>query len=134
MKESEFDGVKDIKELFRMVLGSEVKVKDNIDATEEGVFCVFVEKLEQSYCIERTIYECSRIDISSVTDNLWIVIENCLKMLYGEEISKMVYWYIFDRIGKNGKPKPLVDMEGKKHKINTPLDLWRISKRRITKK
>ena len=45
MKESEFESLKDIKELFKMVLGSEVKIKDNIDATEEGVFCIFVEKL-----------------------------------------------------------------------------------------
>ena len=40
--EDEFEGINDIKELFNQILGSEVTIKDNLDATEEGVFLVFI--------------------------------------------------------------------------------------------
>ena len=41
-EEKEFEGMKDIKNLFREVLGSDVEIKDNIDATEENVFVLFI--------------------------------------------------------------------------------------------
>ena len=46
--EDEFEGINDIKELFNQILGSEVTIKDNLDATEEGVFLVFIKKIRRS--------------------------------------------------------------------------------------
>ena len=33
---------KDIKGLFKKLLGSEVNIKDNIKVTEQSVFCLFI--------------------------------------------------------------------------------------------
>ena len=38
----------DLKSLFKLILGTEVNIKDNIDETEEAVFKSFIQKLENS--------------------------------------------------------------------------------------
>ena len=42
----ELSGLNDIKDLFSKILGSDITIKDNIDATDEVVFITMVNKLE----------------------------------------------------------------------------------------
>jgi hypothetical protein len=126
-EEKEFEGMKDIKNLFREVLGSDVEIKDNIDATEENVFVVFIEKLEKTFSNEEEIEKLSGIDITKHTDNLWFVVENSFKFLYGEEATEIIFWYVYRRYEDKCK---LEDENGKKHKIDTPQKLWLYVKNR----
>ena len=126
-EEKEFEGMKDIKNLFREVLGSDVEIKDNIDATEENVFVVFIEKLEKTFSNEEEIEKLSGIDITKHTDNLWFVVENSFKFLYGEEETEIIFWYVYRRYEDKCK---LEDENGKQHKIDTPQKLWLYVKNR----
>ena len=93
MSEEEFAGMKDIKNLFREVLGSDVEIKDNIDATEENVFILFIEKLEKAFTLEEKTEELSGLDLTKITEGLWFVIEHSFKFLYGEESTQVFYLY-----------------------------------------
>ena len=127
----EFEGLGDIKDLFNQILGSEVTIKDNIDATEEGVFLVFIKKLEEAYEIENKLYEVSGIELAKVTDPLWFVLETSFKFLYGEEAADLIWWYIFDRFNPDGSVVPLEDEDGKQYTFNDPKDLWAYIKYRF---
>lgn len=127
----EFEGIDDIKNLFNQILGSEVTIKDNIDATEEGVFLVFIKKLEEAYEIENKLFEVSGIELAKVTDPLWFVLENSFKFLYGEGATDLIWWYIFDRFNPDGSIVPLEDENGKKYIFKDPKDLWTYIKYRF---
>ena len=126
----EINGSDDIKKLFRQVLGSEVNIKDNIDATEEGVFTIFIKKLEEAFEIENIVFKEGGIELSKATNPLWFVIENSFKFLYGEEATTLIFWYVMDRIGDDGKIIPIEDENGKKYTFEDPKDLWRYIKYR----
>jgi len=127
----EFEGIENIKNLFTQILGSEVTIKDNIDATEEGVFLAFIKKIEESYEVENKIFEVSGIDLTKITDPLWFVLETSLKLLYGEEASDLIWWYIFDRFHPDGTIIPLEDEEGKEYIFKSAKDLWSYIKHRF---
>jgi hypothetical protein len=131
--DNEFEGINDIKELFNQILGSEVTIKDNLDATEEGVFLVFIKKLEEAYEMENDLFEVSGIELTKITDPLWFVLENTFKFLYGEEAANLVWWYVFDRFNPDGTIVPLEDESGKQYTLNSPKDLWSYIKYRFPK-
>lgn len=120
----DFNDSEDIKDLFKKILGSEVIIKDNIDATEKGVFLILIKKLEQSNEIENLIFEHGGLELAKVTDPLWFVIENTFKFLYGEEVAELVFWYVFDRFNPDGSIVPLEDEDGKQYTFKDANDLW----------
>ena len=123
-----------IRELFKTILGSDVTIKDNLKGTEETVFCLFISKLDESRVKEDMIFDEAGIDLKKVTDPLWLVIENMMRMLYGEEATEMIMWYLFERFDSNGKLLELFDeVTKKKYKIKTPKDLFTFIKHRFPK-
>tara|TARA_B110000444_G_C18620094_1_gene491746 strand:+ start:362 stop:754 length:393 start_codon:yes stop_codon:yes gene_type:complete len=116
----EYDGAKDMKDLFESILGSRVNIKDDIANTEEKVFTLFIQKLETQYKIENSILKTSGLEISKLTDNIWFVLESLLKMQYGEEVTSLILWYVLFRNGEeywgDGEDKI---------KINTIKRLWK---------
>lgn len=127
----EFEGMKDIKNLFTQILGSEVTIKDNIDATEEGIFLAFIKKLEEAYETENKLFEAGGLELTKVTDPLWFVLENSFKFLYGEEAANLIWWYIFDRFNPDGSIVPLEDEYGKEYVFKNTKDLWSYIKHRF---
>ena len=123
-----------IRELFKTILGSDVTIKDNLKGTEETVFCLFISKLDESRVNEDMIFDEADINLKKVTDPLWLVIENMMRMLYGEEATEMIMWYLFERFDSNGKLLELFDeVTKKKYKIKTPKDLFAFIKHRFPK-
>ena len=47
------------------------------------------------------------IDAHKLTDPLWSVIENYMILLYGPESTRIILWYIYERIGPDGEIIPL---------------------------
>ena len=44
-----FEGMDDVKNLFKEILGSDVIVSDSMDITEEIIFVVFIQKIRRSF-------------------------------------------------------------------------------------
>ena len=131
----EFEGTKDMKTLFEGILGSDVIIKDNLDATEETVFDVFLKKLDESRLKEDVIFDEAGIDLKQVTDPLWLVVESMIKMLYGADAADIMLWWLFERFDPStGELLELFDEDsGKKYKLETPRDLYAYIKHRFPK-
>ena len=131
----EFEGAKDMKTLFEGILGSDVIIKDNLDATEETVFDVFLKKLGESRLKEDVIFDEAGIDLKQVTDPLWLVVESMIKMLYGTDAADIMLWWLFERFDPTtGELLELFDEDsGKKYKLETPRDLFSYIKHRFPK-
>jgi len=128
----DFKDAEEIRELFQSILGSDVTIKDNLKATEETVFCLFIQKLDESRIKEDIVFEEGQIDLKSITDPLWLVIENMMKMLYGVDATEIILWYLFDRFSPDGSLAELFDeKENKKFKVSTPKELFKFIKHRF---
>lgn len=121
-----------LQKLFKIILGTEVNIKDNIDVTEELIFVNLIKKLEESEKMEHTIFQSSGIDLSKVTDGLWFVIENQMRLLYGPESSELIQWYIYDRFNPDGSIIPLEGPNDKLFILKSPEDLWSYIKFKFT--
>ena len=115
---------KDIKKLFNSILGVDVTIKDNMDKSEEIIFKSYVSKLDESNIMENKLMEEGGIDCHKLTDPLWYVIENSFRMLYGQDSTEIILWYIYDRFNPDGSIVPLEDKDGKTFIIKDPNDLW----------
>ena len=133
MRREKFIGEEEIKHLFQNILGADINIKDNLKQTEETVFCLFVKKLEESKIIEDKVFEEGLIDLKKVTDPLWIVVENLLKMQYGTDAGELIMWYSYERFNPEGKVMSIEDDDGKKYKFLNPKDLFSYIKHRHPK-
>ena len=120
----EFEGIDDVKKLFKKILGSEVIVNDSMDVTEEIIFVVFIQRLQEAFETENKLYEIGGIELGQVTEPLWFVLEHTFKLLYGEEATNLIWWYIFDRIGENDEITPFTDEDGKEYTFQNAKELW----------
>ena len=121
-----FEGEDDIRGLFKQMLGSDIIIKDNIKENEEKLFILFVEQLETAKNLEDKTIEVG-LDLHPLVHPLWIVIENMLKLQFGLDTTNLIMFYLYERIGPNGKIIPLIEEEsGKKFKLKTPKDYLHI--------
>jgi hypothetical protein len=120
----EFEGIDDVKKLFKKILGSEVIVNDSMDVTEEIIFVVFIQRLEEAFETENKLYEIGGIELGQITEPLWFVLESAFKILYGEDTTNLIWWYIFDRIEEDGEILPFTDEDGKEYIFNNVKELW----------
>jgi len=132
--EENFDEIEGIKKLFEIVLGSKVKVNDNINATEATVFEILIQKADDSLDIEDKLFEIADISIEKITDPLWFIIENQFKLIYGEEAAELIMWYLMERFDDDYNIIPLEDEEGNKIILNKPIDLWNYLQKTIFSK
>jgi len=129
-----FEGEDDIRDLFKQMLGSDIIIKDNIKESEEKLFILFVEQLEKAKDLEDKVVEIG-LDVHPLVDPLWIVIENMLKLQFGLDTTNLIMFYLYDRIGPDGKIIPLVEEESdKKFKLKNPKDLFAYIKFRYSDK
>tara|TARA_B100000768_G_scaffold41023_1_gene39850 strand:+ start:516 stop:917 length:402 start_codon:yes stop_codon:yes gene_type:complete len=120
----EVNGADDLKKLFEVILGTKVKIKDNINQAEENVFGLMINKLITADVMEHKLMEDGGIDAHKLTDPLWSVIENYMILLYGPESTRIILWYIYERIGPDGEITPLETSSGKTFLLKTTDDLW----------
>ena len=116
--------IKHIKKLFDTVLGASTTVKDNIKATESTVFEILIQKADDSLNVEDKLVEVADISIAKITDPLWFVIENQFKLIYGEQATELIMWYLMERLDEDNNVIPLEDEEENKIILNKPIDLW----------
>ena len=125
--------IKYIKKVFDTVLGANTTVKDNIKATESTVFEILIQKADDSLNLEDKLGEMD-IDITKITDPLWFVIENQFKLIYGEEATEIIMWYLMERLDEDNNVIALEDEDENKIILNKPIDLWKYLQKTIFNK
>jgi|TARA_R100000482_G_C5130891_1_gene151812 hypothetical protein len=120
----DIQGKEEIQKLFKAMLGTEVSVRDNFDENEEKIFGTLINKLIDADTMENELASIGGIDAKKLTDPLWIVVEGYMAMIYGEEATKVILWYIYDRVDADGSIIPLEGKDGKPFYLKNTSDLW----------
>ena len=122
--EDSIHGKEDLQKLFKEILGTEANIKDNVSQNEEKAFGIMINKLIAADTMENETSSIGGIDAHKLTDPLWVVVETYMSMIYGSEATKIILWYIYDRIGPDGKIIPLEGHNGKQFILKNTDDLW----------
>ena len=129
-----FEGERNIRNLFKEMLGSDIIIKDNISKNEEKLFILIVEQLEEARRLEEKTME-MELDFHKLVDPLWMVIENMLKLQFGIDTTNIIMFYLYDRYNPDGTIIPMVDEEnGKKYMFKSAKDLFAYIKFRYSDK
>jgi hypothetical protein len=56
-------------------------------------------------------------------------LEMLMNKHYGEMKTAIIMWWVFDSLTPDGDVYPLIDEDGKKHVIKTPIQLYKFIKR-----
>jgi hypothetical protein len=129
--ENEIDGEEELNELFKSILGTDVKIKDNISVNEQLLFASTIQKLEDSHKLEESLLGEYGISISQITDPLWDIIENNFSYIYGEQAQETIMWYIYHRFDPDGSIIPLEEESGKVITLKDVNDLWSYIKYKV---
>ena len=96
---------------------------------EKEVFIENVTILEGALKRSDKLYDEFTIDVYMYEEPFLQVIENMFLIKYGEIISEIVFWYLYDRKDDDGNIYPLVLEEEDKEPVDiilkTPADLWK---------
>jgi hypothetical protein len=96
---------------------------------EKEVFIENVTILEVALKRSDKLYDEFTIDVYMYEEPFLQVIENMFLIKYGEIISEIVFWYLYDRKDDDGTIYPLVFEEEDKEPVDiilkTPTDLWK---------
>ena len=96
---------------------------------EKEIFVENVTLLEQCFKRADDIHEHLGIDLYMYEEPFLQTIENLFLIKYGETVSEIVFWYLYERVGEDGVIHPLIYEEENKEPIEliikTPTDLWK---------
>jgi len=96
---------------------------------EKEVFIENISILEEILQRSDKLYNEYTIDLYMYEEPFLQIIENMFLLKYGEIISEIVFWYLYDRKDDDGNIYPLVFEEEDKEPVDiilkTPTDLWK---------
>jgi hypothetical protein len=96
---------------------------------EKEVFIENISILEEILQRSDKLFNGYSIDLYMYEEPFLQIIENMFLLKYGEIISEIVFWYLYDRKDDDGNIYPLVLEEEDKEPVDiilkTPTDLWK---------
>ena len=96
---------------------------------EKEVFIENISLLEEILQRSDKLFNGYSIDLYMYEEPFLQIIENMFLLKYGEIISEIVFWYLYDRKDDDGNIYPLVFEEEDKEPVDiilkTPTDLWK---------
>ena len=102
MIENEMDERKYLQEVFEDILGIDVELKEDLGNQEKKVFIRTIKKLEEIIKKEDKLHKAG-IDLSKFIDPYMVVIENLILLSFGDAMSHLILWYLYDRKDKKSK-------------------------------
>jgi hypothetical protein len=118
------ENIEKIKNLFSIILNSNIEIKEDTSNIEKENFISLIKSLEDAYSLETNVLDVSGINLYNITDPLWIIIEGFIQSYYGENASKLIFWYIFNRFDLKGNVIPLMSINNETFIIDTPESVW----------
>jgi hypothetical protein len=123
MSEEKFKNLSDL-------MGKNVKATESEKSKKKREEKFFVELMEILCQIEAysKVAETLGINLTNYENNHFQAIEMLLEKIYGEFATTVTIWWIFESLKPDGGVYPLIDENGVKHVINTPLQLYKFIK------
>lgn len=117
-----------IKKTLEADLGVVFKVteaKEEVAVDEEKkLFIKLINHLEKLVDHEHKVFETFSIDLATITDPYWAMIEECLNFSFHEPAQDLIWWYVHDRKNAAGEITAWEDEDGTEYRFNTPGDLY----------
>jgi hypothetical protein len=112
------------------LMGKNVKATESEKSKKKREEKFFVELMEILCQIEAysKVAETLGINLTNYENNHFQAIEMLLEKIYGEFATTVTIWWIFESLKPDGGVYPLIDENGVKHVINTPLQLYKFIK------
>lgn len=110
--------------------GNKLKINLNNKSEEKEMFISIVSTLEQCWLRTNIIHTQLGVDFYNYEQHYFTMIEDLLYLKYGETISTLVLWYVYDRYNQDGTllaiDVKIGDKPKKQYLLKTPLDLWNL--------
>jgi len=112
------------------LMGKNVKATESEKSKKKREEKFFVELMDILCQIEAysKVAETLGINLTNYENNHFQAIEMLLEKIYGEFATTVTIWWIFESLKPDGDVYPLIDENGVKHVINTPLQLYKFIK------
>jgi len=112
------------------LMGKNVKTTESEKSKKKREEKFFVELMDILCQIEAysKVAETLGINLTNYENNHFQAIEMLLEKIYGEFATTVTIWWIFESLKPDGGVYPLIDENGVKHVINTPLQLYKFIK------
>lgn len=119
-------------ELIKQALEKTLKVPFEIvettesytDDQEKKLFIKLINRLEKLITEEETILKDYKIDLSSIVEPYWEMVEECLNFSFATEVQDLIWWYLNERKTVTGEIQTWVDDEGIEYTFKNPGDLY----------
>ena len=123
MSEEKFKNLSDL-------MGKNVKATESEKSKKKREEKFFVELMEVLCQVEAysKVAETLGINLTDYENNHFQAIEMLLEKIYGEFATTVTIWWIFESLKPDGGVYPLIDENGVKHIIKTPLQLYKFIK------
>ena len=108
--------------------GNKLKINLNNKSEEKEMFISIISTLEQCWLRTNIIHTQLGVDFYNYEQHYFTMIEDLLYLKYGETVSTLVLWYVYDRYDQDGDllaiDVKIGDKPKKQYLLKTPLDLW----------
>jgi hypothetical protein len=116
----------DIKKSIETLIGAPTSLKKRrktIDVIKQEKFIEVIESIEKT--LARTeILRQFNLDLEDYEESFYQIIDHLFVLLLGEQLAKVVIFYLYDRFDESGKPITLTDEKDNPIPLENPKDLW----------
>jgi len=110
--------------------GSRLRINKGNKTSEKDIFIAVVELLDMCWTRTNFLHEQLKIDFYNYEETYYNIIEDLIYLKYGEDISNLILWYVYDRFDADGSILELeVTIPGKPkkfYKLKSSLELWNL--------
>ena len=118
---------KEIKEILESILGTTVHfTSDEVDKETKikNEFLRIIGLFEEAWQRQHKLYGEFKIDISTIDDVYFQVIESLIHFCFEPVASEAILFYVYTRFDEKQRVIPFTDDKGEEHIFNTKEDLW----------
>ena len=118
---------KEIKEILETILGTPVHfTSDQVDEETrmKNEFIRIVNLFEEAWQRQHKLYDGFRIDISTIDDIYFQVIESLIHFCFEPVAAEAILFYVYTRFDDSKEIIPFLDDEGVEHVFNSKEELW----------
>lgn len=115
---------RDIANLMKSILGTDVKIKTTEDQflkQAKKLFCKFVQHVDKFETTSQKVLKDHSLDVDPFVEDLYVAIDYLVMFAFDDSVAEIVQHYLYGR-DQNGSVK--YNFEGKELVINTPEKLF----------
>mgnify|MGYP003676423684 FL=1 len=122
-----------IRKILLELGGENIQVKESQKSIEKKRKNKFIELVNSLKKINNRAVELNYefgVNLLFYEDEYFQVIENLINGLYGESVSKVIFWWVYDVDDpKKGDFKIMDEKSGKEYQVKTPSQLYNVTKK-----